>query len=546
MKTDEGADQPDQVKVLSEFINGTFSLRLLDDSGYLMSIWNSFSGDDEVPVLELKGADLLDAAMEQLNRIAVGREISDDLHYQQFSSWDQRVFSDLEQQNISIGLIREGRDINVRITAGGSRYELQYLPHPRKDPTSSYMISRLNSVSYGNTVDLLGIGYWSIKGMNLPWMEVVRYPDNVGSGFSPYLADLNSLLEKGIKMDTDRLKKLLLLMSREKEDVTLDPSRRIGRALGEMHGSILLDRAVRTKRRMTEGERILSLFARSKMRMEDVGDLLGRISGYLNAVKKGLYRSIGEMDVPVPMSGRKQKVVRRSGKERTGPLSGLSLLRGALVQKQDRIRERFSKLRHFKGSPMVPCGLDAGLDRIGIGDDGPIFKRFDWSFYDIEEDPPIKTLPLKDLSMVLSSLMKARYLGSRRIFSSIAGNHHQLDLMFLDYNLARDGYLSMLPDVSALSLAKRKDVPFRYVVICSIISSLWYERNRNSLILGYNEGVSNSSNEDLLIYPKGVDTLEGIKMMQVLLSLSSASRSFDEPKFSLVAVESDLLTALSV
>ncbi len=64
--------------------------------------------------------------------------------------------------------------------------------------------------------------------------------------------------------------------------------------------------------------------------------------------------------------------------------------------------------------------------------------------------------------------------------------------------------------------------------------------------VGYNEGLSETENEDLLVYPKGIDTLEGIKMMQILASLSSASRTLRDGMKSKVGLESDLLTALTV
>jgi hypothetical protein len=342
-------------------------------------------------------------------------------------------------------------------------------------------------------------------------------------------------------------------LSESESTGTLRTSRKIGKAIGSLHGSLLLDREIKIQGHhiKSEGERIMGLFSRSAMTMEDVGDLLGRLSGYFEALKKGMYRNLGEMDSLPRPTGRKQKVVRRSGRERRGPLSGMSLLREVFMHKQDRIRERFSGLRRFKGSPMIPAGLDTGLDRIGIiGDDFPVFKKFDWSFFDIEGDEPQKTIPLKDLALVLNSLMKARYLSARRCFqnSPLESMEKQLSLMYMDYNLAKDSYLSMMADIPTISLSERKEVPFRYVLITSILSSLWYEKNRNALIIGYNEGLTNSDAEDLLIYPRGVDTIEGIRLLQVLTSLSSVSRTFEglSGGSSVVGLESDLLTALSV
>ncbi len=538
----EESSEPGEV-LLSYRDNG-FLHRLREVSGELNHDWIIIKGNRKIPVNLLKGEELLDAAIDQASCISLSQKESENLHYQSFPRWDEKALTDLERGDVKIGVVPEGRGQRIRITSAGSRYELIYQNHLLKDPSPSYILSRLNAKDHRFSVDLLGMSYWKLEGRNIPWMMMIRYPEGTITGFSPYLSDLNKLLGSAVRLHSDDLRSFLFDLTRSDERSSYELSREIGRAIGELQGCLILD-SVEHGKGDTEGDRILRLFSRSKLDMQEIGSDLGRISVYMDEVKKGLIKIIG--DRSSVSGGRKQRVVRSLGQN--DPIKGLSLLRTALNQRQKRLRERFSGIRRFKGSPLVPSGLDCSLDHLDLdSNQKPYFRKFDWTFHDQEGGKVTKVLPLKDLALVLNSLKKARYLSSTRIMERAARGRDlgRLDLLFLEYNLAKESYTSMMRDLNAFLYVRRRDIPFRYVFLTSIVSSIWYEKNRNSLILGYNEGLSGTENEDLLIYPKGADTLEGIRLMQILTSLSSASGTLSEGMKSRVGLESDILTALSI
>jgi hypothetical protein len=531
-------------EVLLSYRDNGFLHRLKDISGELHHDWIIVRDHEKIPVANLKGEDLLDAAIEQASCISLGRTEYQDLYYQAFPRWDEKALTDLERGDVKIGVVPEGRGQRIRITSAGSRYEIIYQKHLLRDPSPSYILSRLNARDYDFSVDLLGMSYWKLEGRNIPWMMMIRYPEGTSSGFSPYLSDLNKLLGSAVRQHREELRSFLFDLTRSGDRDSYVLSRELGRAIGKLQGCLILD-SVEHGKGDTEGERIIRLFSRSKLDMQEIGSDLGRISVFIDEVNKGLIKVIGNR-TSVP-GGRKQRVVRSLGQN--DPIRGLSLLRTALNQRQKNLRERFSGIRRFKGSPLVPSGLDSSLDHMDLdSNQKPYFRKFDWTFHDQEGGRITKVLPLKDLALVLNSLKKARYLSSMRIMERATRGRDmgRLDLMFLEYNLAKKGYNSMMSDLNAFLHVRRRDIPFRYVFLTSIVSSIWYEKNRNSLILGYNEGLSGTENEDLLIYPRGADTLEGIKLMQILTSLSSASGTLSEGIKSRVGLESDILTALSV
>jgi hypothetical protein len=539
----EDAPIPIPGEVVSRYYSEGFVHSLVEISGELHHFWTVRKGNFIFPVSTLKGEELLDAAIEQASCISLGKPDSDRLFYQSFPRWDEKALMDLESNDVTIGTVPEGEGERIRMTSGGSRYEISYQRKLLADPSPSYMLSRLNANGYPYTVDLLGISYWKRDGRNIPWMMMIRYPEGTGSGFTPYLSDLNRLLGTTVRKHSDELRGFLLELTRSGSGESYALSRRIGRAIGELHGSLILD-TVEKGKGDSEGARILKLFSRSNMGMEEIGSTLGRVSGYLDEIKKGLVKETGD-GKPRSAQSRKQKVVRN----RRDPEKGLSLLKLSFSKRQKRMRERFSSLRKFKGSPLIASGLDCSLDKVEMdGYTNPIFRKFDWTLHNPEGSRITKILPLKDLALVLNSLKKARYLSSLRIMErALRGRDASgLDLLFLEYNLAKKGYSYMMSDLNAFLHVKRRDIPFRLVFLTSITSSIWYEKNRNSLILGYNEGLSGTSKEDLLIYPRGADTLEGIKMMQILTSISSASKTLTEGIKSRVGLESDLLTALTV
>ncbi len=532
-------------RIIQRYIDDGFVLRLIDVSGDLENDWRVLKDGEEIPVFSMKGEDLLDAALEQVSCISIGGKDSSELLYQSFPRWDEKAFADLERKDVSIGTVPEGSGQRLRITSGGSRYEMICQARLMRDPSPSYILSRLNAKNFGYSVDLLGMSYWKFDGRNIPWLMMIRYPEGTSSGFSPFLSDLNKLISSSIRLHSDELKGFLLDLTRSDDRASYGLSRRIGRAIGELHGCLIMDHG---KREFgdSEGDRILRLFTKEQLGMEDIGSSLGRVSGYIEELKVGLMKEIGTVTHTVA-PGRKQRVVRALPQK--DPYKGLSLLRGSLSQKHKVLRERFSLLRKFKGSPLVPSGLDCSLENIELQDDlKPIFRKFDWTFHSREGPRVTKVLPLKDLALVLNSLKKARFLSSARVMERISRGRDMgmLDILFLEYNLAKESSTSMMRDLNAFLMVRKRDIPFRYVFLTSIVSSIWYEKNRNSLVLGYNEGLSGTENEDLLVYPKGIDTLEGIKMMQIIASLSSASRTLRDGMKSKVGLESDLLTALTV
>ncbi len=538
-------------EVLHEVVTGDMVHKLLLISGRPVHQWTVLTPDGEIPISGVSGRELLESSMKQIALMKEGGE--GPLRYQTFPGFDESDPVTMDSAEFMIGVVREGGGLRIRLSSEDDRYELIYPERPWRDPLPIYMISRLNSVGFKGCVKLLGMGYWSMESRELPWLSLVRYPAGTKSGFSPFLSELGELLLSSMEKDGEAMRRFILDLSLRKDLGSLNVSRRLGRALGSLHGSLLMERSGSGKVRMSgPSADILRNFERARMGMEDVGTHLGMLSGYLEQVKKGLFRKLGDSEPPyIPPAGRKQKVVKGSRLERYGELSGLSLLRSILVRRQKEIRERFSVLRRFKGSPLVPAGVDSRLDHVEFtGDGDPLFRAFDWSFFDPDEKGPARTLPLKDLSLISSSLDKARYLSARRLFTATAGEAvgRQLSLMFLDYNLAKGGHSAMMEDLNVVSRISRRDVPFRVIFLASVISSLWMDRNRNALVQGYNEALSFTENEDLLMYPKGCDTIEGLRIMRALTSFSNAARTISERngKVSIVGLESDLLSALSV
>jgi hypothetical protein len=328
---------------------------------------------------------------------------------------------------------------------------------------------------------------------------------------------------------------------------------RYGSSIGELHGRILLDKAPKQHGKYDIGAEITRLFSKEKLEITDIGSFLGLSSYYVAEMKKEFIKLLGDRERVNPVSGRRMRVLKSERVHVEGAdLLSLSILREGFLKKEPAMRARFARMRRFTGSPLVPVGIDTRLDRVEQAPSGEfMINHFDWEFYASEEKRLEKFLPLKDIAMVLNSLSKAKYLASRRYLrrSSVTTglDERQLTMLYLEYSMAKPDYTSIMADFPLFNALGSRMAPFRYVFQASVVTSLWYEMVRNSVISGYSDMLMSMEKGDMLDYPRKADTVEGIMTIQCMLGLSEALRAIGKGRVSsALGLEADLLNVVMI
>ncbi|MGA1847765.1 MAG: hypothetical protein ACMUHB_00360 [Thermoplasmatota archaeon] len=473
------------------------------------------------------------------------------LRYQRFGRWSGETMESIKTGRID--LLTENGTVRIRITSGDVRYVVEIDSLDLKGPKGTYIISRLNSVSYTKVPTLLGMAYWDEGGRAVPWMRFTSMEEPRGSGLGPFLADLNDHLKEFQDLHGEQARRYLVEMSRSGSLGSVLLGERYGSSIGELHGRILLDKAPAKQEKYDIGAEITRLFSREKLEITDIGSFLGLSSYYVAEMKKEFIKLLGDRERVNPVSGRRMKVLKSERAHVEGAdLLSLSILREGFIKKENSMRARFARMRRFTGSPVVPVGVDTRLDRVEQSPSGEfIINHFDWEFHASEEKRLEKFLPLKDIAMVLNSLSKARYLASRRYLrrsSAATGlDERQLTMLYLEYSMAKPDYSSIMADFPLFNALGSRNAPFRYVFQASVVTSLWYERVRNGVITGYSDMLMSMDREDMLDYPRKADTVEGILTIQCMLGLSEALRAIGKGRVSsALGLESELLNAVMI
>jgi hypothetical protein len=455
-----------------------------------------------------------------------------------------------------IGLVlEEGNRVIIRKENENSRTVLEYLIRPETDLRPTFILSRLSSKGLRSVPELLGTSYWSRGEEQRPWMRMVRFPRGTGPAMSPFLSDLSDLTLRFLGLEGDKAKQYMMGLASSEQSPSFSAAFRLGLSLGELHGKVLFTpeeaSSVRGDRNRSD---LAGLFMNGKMGMEQVGALVGCYSSCQASVRKGLTKILGDPEPASPSGQRKLKVVRKKGRAVRGEgLEQLSMLRWHFLREAERLRSLVMGLKALSGTPAVMSGLDARLDRMEMTGDGQfIFKRFDFALQRAQGRTDDRMTGLKDLSLVLNSFMKVRYLCAssllRKASLSLSVPAQELETVFLDYNMAKRGHRAMLTDLPVWLRIGHKEAGFRYTFAAAVVGSIWYEKARNQLVSGYNMGVGLTGRDELLEYPEKVDTVECMRSIQCLAALSSASDALSHPEGprSSVGLSNDLFTALLV
>jgi hypothetical protein len=443
---------------------------------------------------------------------------------------------------------RTGDDLAIRVETSDSRYRIECSFRPEAGRMGDYVLSRLNSRGSHSVPDLVGFSYWDMDGQPLIWARVLRKDRGTVPALRPMLTDLDRLIRTISAMQGEEFMGSMVGLSTGEGNESLLLAYRLGAQVAALHADMIIDPPVRTSRSGRIGDRIMSELSVSRMTMGDAGSLLGKLGLYMGGLKREMVRLVGD----TPAGSRKQKVVRTSPRHevfKSRGLEAMPLLSRRLQAKESEIRHRSSILKEMPGSPMIASLLDTSLERAELDAGGNfVFNSFGWRFSGSDGERA-KIVPLKDLALSLNSLMKARYLSSRKYVREMAqsygGDMGNLWLMFLEYNLSRPEYDDMRKDLSFRDLVRIKETPFRRVMSVSMVGALWYELAQRRLVQGYVDGLSAIDGESLLGYPEGIDTLSAIKTLQVLTTLSELSSNALSPSASIPTMESDLMIVLT-
>lgn len=516
--------------------DGLFNLWLSGSSG--VQIFNI--DKEELPSLFSSQIDMF--GMKEPLRTSGGNL----LRYQTFSGWE---ISSLSLAEGGYSLLREMDDHVIRKVVDDRIFMMEFLFKARIKPIGNYMLSRLSTQGSPHVPKLLGMAYWDMERGNAPWMRLTELPSGSKPSFRSFLTMLKEHIDEFVVLSGTRAKKFIVQLS-VGDHPSFDESRRIGEALGKLHGALPIPGEQRTTGRSSD---ISDLFHISPFSMQDIGTSIGIGSFYIGELKRDFIRLLGERPKINPVTGRKMKTLKTSlGRLRIEGVdwAALDIFRNHFTKMERRMRASMGLLRAFRGSPTIPSALDSYLQRIQVDPQGNhIFTGFDHELFGVEKGKLESFLPLKDLAMIMNSLMKARYLTARKMFRSMGPrvDPKPLSYFYIDYNLSKRNYRDMMKDFNVLRIFEGREMPFSFVHKISLVSALWYERCRNSLIEGYVKALSDLGKEELLSYPKGVDTVKGIAVIQSILGLSGALRAINLGKVSTSAgLESDLLCSLSV
>ncbi|MEA3558559.1 MAG: hypothetical protein U9R75_04830 [Candidatus Thermoplasmatota archaeon] len=516
----------------------------------LFNLW--LTGGDGVPIHEIdKGMlrEIFDSQISILDGTGPLRTESDVLlRYQTFQGWDSRIGSGMEG---SYDLVRDMGNHVIRKVTSDASFMMEFLSNARKMPVGNYMLSRLSTRGSRHVPAMLGMSYWDAKNGNMPWMRLTGHPTGTTPSFRTFLSRLKTITDEFVVLSGPRAKRYLLDLSMSDHD-SFREAERIGSSLGELHGSLLMDDAASSSTRGRRNQ-ISDLFHLSTFTMTDVGTTIGTGSYYLTELKRDFVRLLGDRSKVNLVTGRRLKSLKRPpGKAKVEGVdeTALDIFRTHLIKNDRMLRARLGLIRSFRSSPSLPAAMDCRLERVEVDPEGHhIFSGFDWDLYGVGEGKLVKFLPLKDLAMVLNSFMKARYLTARRAFRSMGtkSDPQPFNYLFLEYNLSKGSYTEMMRDFNTMGTFEGKEIPFSYVQKISLVTALWFDRARNSLVGGYVRKLSEMGHDELLSYPERADTIKGLRMIQSLIGLSEALRVLGSGRvLSPAGLESDLLCALSV
>ncbi|MGA1822885.1 MAG: hypothetical protein ACMUIG_10200 [Thermoplasmatota archaeon] len=529
---------------------------LVRDDGDYGHIW--LAGDSlRIPVTDLKAAEISGLMAFFADQLTTRSDHPTNegalLRFQSFGS-HIKGFPGLEIDDSTIAVVREDDLINIRMDSKDNRYTIIFDTRPSNSKMGSYAVSRLRSRGCVNVPDLMGISYWDRSSGPLIWSSMVRYDRDSHPSFRPFLQDLDDILKSILNSGPEGYHDYILELSKDRKRKSLRLSRELGRSLGNIHGNLIVGRREESpKASGVLGERISKIMSMGIFDMEDVGSMLGMVSSFLNFIKRGLRTNVGVVSSKSEPGSRKLKVVkRRSVSADPGAVISIPLriLSRGFMARESRIKNRFSGMREFRGSPCITSLLDSRLEKVMITGGVFVFDRFNW-FPEGFEDETVMMLPLKDIAMTLNSLMKNRYLSARKVLRDLAGNFKvdlsNLESMYIDYNLSKRNYDNMRRDLMVSRFLSDRDSPFGSILAISVASALWYDRCRNEIVNGYTEGVEATGRDELLEYPPGANTLEAIDLLQIFVSLSELSKNIGPtagPQ-STAGIESALLTVLT-
>lgn len=526
---------------------------LIESEDSLHHLWTVADGTGSLYLLS-------DAGSTELLRVLEGHLSN----YSADGSEDRLVYQPLGQGTViepgsdgffsgigSIKILREGGDLRIKMEKKSSQVHLIYHTEPRPYDISPYIMSRLNLLGFDGVPRLSGISYWKDRSNPVIWSRLLEYGEEPKTAFGPFLSDLSDILDRYIR--TNDLKKPLFLLhlSRDMDRPSFESAFQLGVSLSEAQVYLSSGDDGKTVREDGSlGNRIMANFIPGSFDMSHLGTLLGLSSSYLKEVKRAIYR-LSRGDNPIPQDRYSNSLAGKrpsKGRKNEAMIRKMRFYYNNMAAREVSIQAGFKELKGLIGGPVITGCMDCRLERVSrYSENWFLFENLDWYLHHDEDISPVKLPPLKDISMVLNSFMKARYLSSKRVFRTRARSMRTepelLDIMYMEYNVSRKNYASMARDVgSQMRLNPR--TPLRLVFDVSVLTTLWYERCFNSLIEGYNRGIELFSGDYLSAYPETTDTSRSISLMQILLSLSNMSRMFDEGSESTAGLELDLLNVL--
>ncbi|MBN1390575.1 MAG: hypothetical protein JXA22_08040 [Candidatus Thermoplasmatota archaeon] len=476
-----------------------------------------------------------------------------ELVYQRFGPWTSSTLRPLNEAGVRPEFVSEDGGTRIRCETPAGSFMMDIRRSALKPPTGELMLSRLNSMGFRHSPTLLGISLWYKGGSPLSWMRLILGRKGIGSGFKPFLSDLRMIMETSHTLPADKLHEYLVKLSRSTNVPSIDAAGSFGAVLGEMHGSVMLDKDIHTSTRGGSTSGIVELFNPGKFNNSDAGSILGLSSFYMSELKKEFIKLLGDRNRINPQSGRRMRVVKnvKARVEGVDPFD-LGLIREVFLKREQVIRSRLAMLRKFCGSPVVPSCVDPRLDRVVVDTEGNfMIEEFNWTPYGVEPGGMVKTLPLKDIAMVLNSLNKARYLISMQLIREVCQktgmDDRQMKTLFLEYNMAKGDHNQVMRDFNLFRAVSRREVPFRYVFSMTVVGALWFQLVQNQLVSGYTNRLHEIRKENMLSYPKGVDTVQGIETFRSMLGLGTSLEQLKQGKVaSMIGLEAELMNVVCI
>jgi len=392
---------------------------LLESGDSYRHLW---TGPDGEEVSSIPGTDLLEMLAPLMACFLHGSGHQGDgearLRFNAFGRYSGGEASDLGLDRLEgVSILREDGVLSIRAESGGGRFKIDVYTGPERGRFGDFLLSRLCTMGCNNVPELMGISYWEAGGGPLIWSRLTRHDRSSSPGLRPFLSDLDDLIGRLAALDGTGYSIGMNELSRGEGTSMLGPVKELGGAIARTQSMLVIEDGTDRSSSGKVGDRILDQISVSRMTMIDAGSLMGRMSNYLSGLKRELLRLTGEEPLPVAGS-RKQKVVRSSPRLdslRTRGLEAIPLFERRLGPTIRQVRSGSSSIKKLVGSPQITSMMDMRLERMEIDGEGRFqVCDFDWHLHGDDRDKPLKTSPLKDLALVLNSLMRARYLSSRK------------------------------------------------------------------------------------------------------------------------------------